>query len=168
MAGDGKIRRHDIWAIMNDPDLAKLRSCASRFRQAMERTDFSSRQDNLVRFPEDCCHHASELLKRFLREEGFGEFQTMAGNHPTSETAGHEWLEKDGMIVDITADQFELDKVMVTRNSEWHRSLRGKPQPLGPEDEKRLWEGDGFWKGYETTYRCIVQCMQEHSNSKFV
>lgn len=36
----------------------------------------------------------------------------------------HAWLEQSGLIIDITADQFDEvgDSVLVTRNSVWHSS----------------------------------------------
>jgi hypothetical protein len=39
---------------------------------------------------------------------------------------GHGWLEQNGLIVDITADQFpEVDKpVIVADNSQWHETFK--------------------------------------------
>jgi len=51
------------------------------------------------------------------------------------------WLQKEDLVIDITADQFdEIDcKAIVTRQSPWHASLGGKPSPP-PENEN--WERD--------------------------
>ena len=45
---------------------------------------------------------------------------------PDSTERSHAWLQRDDLIVDITADQFgEVDEeVIVTRDSEWHASWR--------------------------------------------
>lgn len=51
----------------------------------------------------------------------------------------HVWMVLDGISIDITADQFPgiSEKVIVSRQSEWHDSLRlisEEPWALGGED----------------------------------
>lgn len=75
-------------------------------------------------FPRGWCTMASMLLGEYLREVGLGDFQTRSGILRTAEPSQtHAWLERDGLIVDITADQFpDTDKaVIVSRDSPWHR-----------------------------------------------
>ena len=112
---------------------------------------------NLQHFPEECCHHACVVLKQYFRDKGLGEFETVLGRHPTDERGKHHWLEKDGIIVDITADQFGREAVVVTRTSQWHNSLNGTRLRTNPDHEKRMWHGDGCWKGYVSIYRDILE-----------
>ena len=51
---------------MKTIDVKRLRSLATSFHDAMERTDFSDTGLNLKNFPRECCHHASKLLGIFL------------------------------------------------------------------------------------------------------
>lgn len=41
-----------------------------------------------------------------------------------SETLSHAWISADGIIIDITSDEFEDSeaKVIVSRNSDWHKT----------------------------------------------
>jgi hypothetical protein len=55
----------------------------------------------------------------------------VSGNRPDGKDGKHEWLEVDGIIVDITSDQFEGRNrfaVVVSRNSSWHAELNGRPK----------------------------------------
>src|SRR3546814_2907500 len=70
-------------------------------------------------FPRGACCHCSELLALFLLER-FGitadyvcrEFYSDSGDRETS----HAWLEWNGLIIDISGDQFEWPAVIVTRD----------------------------------------------------
>lgn len=55
-------------------------------------------------FPSGCCGITSELLGDYLNSMGVGTFEYVWGE---LEGASHAWLECDGVIVDITSDQFE-------------------------------------------------------------
>ena len=153
-------REMDNSAPLDASGLAAIRSCVTRFRQAMEKTALDREADIPASFPKGCCHYACALLKRFLLDNGFGECQTMLGNHPTVEGYKHQWLQKEQITIDITADQFGCDKVIVTLNSQWHRSLKGKPPPLDPDDVKRFWEGDDSMIGDGARYRSVRRYIQ--------
>ena len=70
----------------------------------------------------------------------------------------HAWLERDGVIVDITADQFDDAKcsVIVTTDDSWHRQfvVERRRQVGGttamPEIEREL----------ENTYQVIREAMK--------
>lgn len=67
---------------------------------------------------------ASMLLGEYLRNASLGDFQTRTGRRDVGDySQSHAWLEQDGLLVDITADQFdEIDEpVIVTTDSPWHR-----------------------------------------------
>jgi len=76
-------------------------------------------------FPKDMCEFSSNLLGRYLAENGFKHVRYILGRRALSCSPGdemHAWLEIDGIIVDITADQFPdgLGPVIVTRDTKWH------------------------------------------------
>ncbi|RNL60664.1 hypothetical protein EFK50_20355 [Nocardioides marmoriginsengisoli] len=65
------------------------------------------------------------LLGEYLRESGLGDFHTRSGvRECDGERRTHAWMVQDGLIVDITADQFPdaCAAVIVTRDSSWHQS----------------------------------------------
>jgi hypothetical protein len=68
------------------------------------------------------------LLDRYLTEQGMGDFQYISAErgHDGEESTWctHAWLVQQGLIIDITADQFlEINEsVIVTANSPWHAS----------------------------------------------
>jgi hypothetical protein len=57
-------------------------------------------------FPRGACGDTCILLGAYLDEQGLGQFNHMVGVAPKYEFYSHAWLEKDGLLVDITADQF--------------------------------------------------------------
>jgi len=73
------------------------------------------------------------LLGTYLAENGFGIFMYARGERKRIDTDGwcsHAWLEADGIIVDITADQFHDNDtpVIVALHSPWHETFE-------PDDE---------------------------------
>lgn len=72
-------------------------------------------------FPRGCCGDVAELLAAFLKDEGFGTFTYVSGLLE-SDHISHAWLEKDGVIIDATSDQFEdgIGRPMVTCDKSWH------------------------------------------------
>jgi hypothetical protein len=112
---------------MSSVDLNKIRLAAKRFRSAWERTDLSGFVKNLANFPKNCCHYAEALLGLYLLDEGLGIFDKGEGEHPLTGEY-HTWLERDGLVIDITADQFPgvVHKVIVSSSSAWHASLKNR------------------------------------------
>jgi hypothetical protein len=102
-----------------ESDLEAIRNAATRFRAAIEATDFSGYDLNLSNFPKDCCHHAAALLRLYMFDQGFGFFDKAEGRRPDGRE--HVWLRRGGIVIDITADQFDEGeaKVIVTRHSAW-------------------------------------------------
>ena len=54
-------------------------------------------------FPRGCCGIISEHMGDYLNTVGIGKFFYVCG---MKDGASHAWLEVDGLIVDITVDQF--------------------------------------------------------------
>lgn len=75
-------------------------------------------------FPRGSCGDSSILLGEYLHQKGWGIWDYVGGERE-SDLHSHAWLEKDGLIIDITADQFDgMDEaVIVSRDSSWHRQF---------------------------------------------
>jgi hypothetical protein len=118
---------------MHQPtEIARLRVLAERFRSAIRDTD-PSEVDPEVRFivagfPKGACGEVCFLLGHYLRENGFPAAEYVNGIRPF-DGESHAWIETDGIIVDITGDQFPevADAVVVTRDASWHRQFSDRP-----------------------------------------
>jgi hypothetical protein len=115
-----------------DRHLAQLKDAATCFRKAIERCDPRNLTVCMENFPVGACGDATLLLGTFLQEQGLGKFEYVLGWCADGEVNGrrsHAWMEADGIIVDITADQFsEIDqKVIVTTDRTWHRRFEREP-----------------------------------------
>jgi hypothetical protein len=106
-------------------DRAALRAECVRFRAAIVAADLA--KTSLCRFPRGSCSDASILLGQHLSACGFGDWEEVSGERWAGRDCfSHAWLEQDGLIVDITADQFQgIDTaVIVTTESKFHRSFK--------------------------------------------
>jgi hypothetical protein len=82
-----------------------LNQLVCRFRTAIENVMKTSWvPENLRGFPHGCCGTISELLGEHLNSLDIGEFYYVCGDKGGG---SHAWLEVYGLVVDITADQFE-------------------------------------------------------------
>lgn len=118
---------------MHDDELEKLRQLATDFRAAIEKAvpSIFKQLGIMPHFPKDCCDHTSRLLLVHLHNAGMEGFELVTADLYKSRRsdqldARHVWLEKDRVIIDITADQSKkiAAKVIVSKDSEWHSSLR--------------------------------------------
>jgi hypothetical protein len=101
-----------------------IETLATVFRRAIEESDVSS-DIGFKKFPRGACGDASLLLSEFLRRHGFQDIDYVSGwaRKDSLPQGAHAWLELDGMIVDITADQFPArpaPPVLVTTDRGWH------------------------------------------------
>lgn len=82
-----------------------LNQLACRFRTAVENVMKTAWvPEHLRDFPHGCCGTISELLGEHLNGLDIGEFYYVCGD---KDGGSHAWLEVYGLVVDITADQFE-------------------------------------------------------------
>lgn len=93
---------------------------AREFRQAFERCDLSSFPIDFREFPRGSCGRVSLLLSKYLQVHGYSGFEYVWGER---DGRSHAWLERNGLAVDITADQFGRAAVTVTRELDWYRSF---------------------------------------------
>lgn len=109
-------------------DMNAIFEASAEFRQVVEE-HYSSLGLAPRSFPRGTCGDMSYMLGAYLHDQGLGVFEYIGGErglaiNDTWNT--HAWLCGDGVIVDITADQFEdVDEpVIVTRKSKWHEEFR--------------------------------------------
>lgn len=99
-----------------------LMTVANEFRNAFENTDLSRAPGALPRFPSGCCLWGSLFTASFLKDEGNMYPRHAASNNHPVYGCGHEWVVVNGIIIDITADQFlgAPSGVIASKESEWH------------------------------------------------
>lgn len=73
------------------------------FRRALENIDKNKLACYYRSFPKGTCGVTCYLLCTYLAEKGYKDFSYVCGMDGEQ---SHAWLEKDGIIVDITGDQF--------------------------------------------------------------
>lgn len=103
-------------------DVERVEAEASRFRRALELGGLG--RPSLEQFPRGSCGDASELLGQFFSDVGLGGWFYRWGFDNAQ--LSHGWIERDGLIVDITADQFAeiSEPVLVRTDRSWHRRFR--------------------------------------------
>lgn len=86
---------------------------ATRFRRAIEAT--RPHPTSFGSFPTGACGAVCELLGDYLRDSGLGDWLYVMGLRATDNGGTHAWLERDGILIDITGDQFPgvVEKVLV-------------------------------------------------------
>lgn len=103
----------------------ELTRLAAVFRAALLACDKNALFITLQSFPNGACGDASYLLAKYFEDKGCGQFDYVLGKRRPN-FYSHAWLEKNRIIVDITADQFESihDPVLVTSDHSWHHQFK--------------------------------------------
>lgn len=136
-------------------DQKEILTIALRFRTAIEKAfDTGEFVSDLVfrGFPCGCCGFTSDLLAKYLHEQGV-ETQYISGNYGYGWTGrSHAWLVTyNGIVIDITRDQFihELEplhcenEVYVGTEDEFCKLFKLQPPCPGyEEDIKPAWMGE--------------------------
>jgi hypothetical protein len=109
-----------------------LREIASLVRSLADEVSVDIRKSCYADpFPTGWCQDTSRVLGKLLQNLGEVRFKLVFGKRELVIDAAtgrcseptHVWLERDGMIIDITADQFSeeiSDPVVVTTDRSWH------------------------------------------------
>jgi hypothetical protein len=97
---------------------------ATELRSALSAVDAATWQAATIdAFPRGACGHCAELLARYLLDQ-FGIEATYAcgevGHLIGTNTQWHAWLEHEGLFIDISADQFGQQPVIVESRSAFH------------------------------------------------
>ena len=110
--------------MVNQPDatrkrIAAIYAAATKFRVALEKGGLPL--ISLADFPRGSCGDTCELFGQFLIDSGFGEWLYCSGQRDEPFHT-HAWLEQQGLILDITADQFPdiHQRVLLTLDHSWH------------------------------------------------
>lgn len=128
---------------MIDPTDEQLRHAASEFKAALDAIDrVHWEQVYIDNYPRGACGHCAELLAFHLNRR-FGVVPDYVCRVFYGDDGGrlssHAWLELNGLILDISGDQFGWPGVIVTRDSPFH--VRGR------EEERHRWVLDPGWWG---------------------
>jgi hypothetical protein len=115
---------------MKEKDLIKIKALATNFRSAIEKCD-KSVLITFENFPRGSCGDACLLLAKYLQNNGCGVFNYICGviyGPEEYDEQSHAWLERDDVIVDITADQFPdiNESVIVTTDHAWYNAFQIK------------------------------------------
>ena len=101
---------------------------AQRVRNAVENIDRGYWERlGIDRFPRGACGHCSELLGCYLHEVYAVEAEYVACDLYTDDDkwmSSHAWVEWNGLIIDISGDQFGWPPVIVSRTSPFHVGAR--------------------------------------------
>jgi hypothetical protein len=130
-------------------DAARILTLAERFRRMVEAAPKELLPLTFEAFPHGACGDAALLLGEYLKEHGETGFSYVLAFR---DGWSHAWLDRDGLIVDVTADQFEDAPagVIVSRRSDWHATFAVRatnPTRLDRWDEVTA---EGLWSAYKT------------------
>ena len=114
-------------------NIQQITQLAKKFREAIlafPRSAFPWNSSmGISKFPSGCCGDTSQTLATYIfAETGLicsyvhGQYGGIEG-----ELGSHAWLEIDGLVIDITADQFnkrgyDLAEIYVGPRTEWYNS----------------------------------------------
>ena len=142
---------------MND-----ILTAATRYREALDTVAAKGVHQRLAGFPRGCCKAAAILLARHLAESGLGKsISLVLGTRQDSKTrvATHAWLRIDGLIVDITADQFNdvTERVIVSSCNPWHDQF-----VTHQSDYPSFWPNADRARGdYSSMYNHLLESLNE-------
>ena len=106
---------------------AALLAYATSFRAAIQRTIDTGVSPHLPYFPEGACRLVSRLLALDLQSREpwrTRHIEFVSGHFPDKpEFARHVWLRVDDSVVDLTADPFGENPVVVGNATPFHASL---------------------------------------------
>jgi hypothetical protein len=158
-------------SIVQIPSDADILADASVFRSALDAIDRAHWERIYIdRFPHGACGHCAELLAHYLQQR-FGitadyvckEFYDSGDAHETS----HAWLEWNGLIIDISGDQFGWPAVIVTRQSGLH--ARGEDELRHPFKLDPIWWGQqcvGIWAATQHILAGAPPASIQHDHNK--
>ncbi|MEG2740467.1 hypothetical protein [Clostridium sp.] len=96
-------------------ELKLIKEIATKFRFVLQ--EFND-DYILCDFPLGCCGDTSKLLGYYLKQEK--NIQTI---YVSGGSGHHAWLEYEGYIIDLTADQFDNvnEKVIISDDITWYK-----------------------------------------------
>jgi hypothetical protein len=114
---------------MTNLELQTIEFHTKQFRTALENCPKKLLPITFEYFPKGSCGDACLLLAKYLQNMECGTFDYVCGvikENKENRFQSHAWLQKDGLIIDITADQFEgvENSVIITENSTWYNQFK--------------------------------------------
>ncbi len=109
---------------------AMIREIAQAVRSAIEMIPRDRLPFTFKSFPRGACGDTALVLGTYLEEDcdirGFEYVCGDRGSKLNEDWSSHAWLERDGLFVDITADQFAdaPSSIIVEMSSPWHTSFQ--------------------------------------------
>jgi len=141
---------------METTNIKAIKNLATQFRKAIERCDLKNLPVTFDAFPLGSCGDTCILLGKWLEQNGYEDFDYVVGER---EERSHAWLEKNGIIVDITADQFDdkLPTVIVSHDHSWHSQfIEDERYPVADE-----WNVPDNLTQFEEMYNYIIRFVEE-------
>lgn len=134
-------------------------SLATNFRNMIERARNERRfpiRDRMSGFPRGCCDDATDLFAHHLWIKYGLKSVRVDGSYyddDPEKNIWHTWLEIDGIIVDLTSDQFPKYKnIYVGKEDDFHSMFEVKRQ----EYVGYLSHSDSCWERMNMHYKAIV------------
>ena len=136
---------------------------ASSFRDAIQSAVQAGELREMASFPHGCCTYASDLLQRYLLEQGIVTWYLSGQYDYGWKAESHAWLEtEDGMVIDITGDQYRYKNLKFTdpvyvgvRNDGFHdKFILDEPVAYSVSDDQ-FGQNTEFNRRYEAVLRHI-------------
>lgn len=148
-------------------ETSQILEMATRFRQAIESVPPEARPISIQCFPRGACGDTALLFGAFLVDQSVPGFKYVCGERGTKTDntwTSHAWLQRNDLVVDLTADQFSDAPagVIVSAPSPWHMQFRTAP---GKESDFRCWSGYGA-ELLHPMYRMVLNAFQSKSALK--
>jgi len=99
-----------------------MKTTIIKFRQAILSIKKDKLPITLQNFPHGACGDSCRILAEHLKENGYGTFSYICGR---IDEMIHAWLEQNGTIIDITADQFPeiIDSIYIGPYNPWYNKF---------------------------------------------
>jgi len=83
-------------------------------------------------FPRGWCSDASQVCGAILSDHGHTDFVCVNGARGEDRSQSHSWLSGYGLIIDLTAGQFDdaPEGVVIFRNTSWHQQFKDQEETL--------------------------------------
>lgn len=129
---------------MNEAD---LRSVVDAVRTRLESADLSQAHPCFRSFPRGACGATCDVLAAVLEYRFDVKPQWVGADiGEGADWSSHVWLEVEDFTIDITADQFGREPVIVAKRSGWHDTLAVTYRNYFPIEERNWGEvGSSVW-----------------------
>ncbi|MCJ2378991.1 hypothetical protein LNL84_19560 [Vibrio sp. ZSDZ34] len=126
-------------------DIDELRRIVFKAREVFEQHHDHISKTFFGDFPNYSCGCSADLLAQYLISKGAKNLLYVYGEN---EIGSHGWLELDGLIIDITGDQFEdgVDSVYMSSNRDFHDQFSPLNKNNEPGVNGVLWDSYNKFK----------------------